>query len=254
MLRAVLLILVAESVLLGAETGEALFRTHCAPCHGAKGDGGRGANLAVRKLPRAADDAALGNIINLGIPGTAMPPTRMTDAERTQLVAYVRGLGRSQPVQVAGDRAKGESLFWSKGNCGQCHTVGARGGRVGPDLTEIGNKRSPSYFRTALLEPESEVPEGFAFYRKVIYMPDNFLRVRALTADGKQVTGVRVNEDTFTIQIRDDSDRLFSFRKDELKELSKDWGKSSMPSYRGILSEPELQDLVAYLASLRGAP
>jgi cytochrome c oxidase cbb3-type subunit 3 len=247
-------ILAAQCAVFGAETGESLFRTHCAPCHGAKGDGGRGANLAVRKLPRAPDDAALGNIINLGIAGTAMPPTRMTDAERDLLVAYVRGLGRTQTVQTVGNIAKGEELFWSKGNCGQCHTVGARGGRLGPDLTEIGAKRSPVYLRTSLLQPEAEVPEGFAFYRKVIYMPDNYLRVRAVTADGKQITGARVDEDTFTIQIRDDADRLFSFRKDELRDLQKDWGKSPMPSFQGVLSEGELQDLVAYLASLRGTP
>jgi putative heme-binding domain-containing protein len=252
MLKAVLSILLALSAASAAETGESLFRTHCAPCHGAKGDGGRGANLAVRKLPRAPDDAALGNVINLGIAGTAMPPTRMTDAERALLIAYVRGLGRSQTVQVAGSVAKGEELFWSKGNCGMCHTVGPRGGRLGPDLTEIGAKRSPAYLQTSLLNPEAEVPEGFAFYRKVIYMPDNFLRVRAVTNDGKQITGVRVDEDTFTIQIRDDSDHLFSFRKDELRELQKDWGKSPMPSYRGRLSDGELQDIVAYLSSLRG--
>jgi cytochrome c oxidase cbb3-type subunit 3 len=254
MLRATLWILAAQSVLWGADSGEALFQTHCAPCHGAKGDGGRGANLAVRKLPRAADDAALGSIIVLGIPGTAMPPTRMTDSERAQLIAFVRGLGRSQPIQTVGDRAKGEELFWSKGGCGQCHTVGARGGRLGPDLTEIGGRRSPAYLRTSMLNPEAEVPEGFAFYRKVIYMPDNFLRVRAVTTDGKQITGVRVDEDTFTIQIRDDSDRLFSFRKNELRELNEDWGKSPMPNYAGKLSEAELQNLVAYLASLQGAP
>ncbi len=254
MLKSVVWILLAQSALFGAETGESLFRTHCAPCHGAKGDGGRGANLAVRKLPRAPDDAALGNIINLGIAGTAMPPTRMTDAERTLLIAFVRGLGRAQTVQAIGNIPKGEELFWSKGNCGQCHTVGPRGGRLGPDLTEIGGKRSPAYLRISLLEPEAEVPEGFAFYRKVIYMPDNFLRVRAMTADGKQITGVRVDEDTFTIQIRDDADHLYSFRKDELRDLQKDWGKSPMPSFKGVLSEDELQDLVAYLASLRGTP
>ena len=85
-------------------------------------------------------------------------------------------------------------------------------------------------------------------------MPDNFLRVRVVTQDGKAISGVRVDEDTFTIQIRDDSDHLYSFRKNELRELHKDWGKSPMPSYRGVFTESELQDVVAYLASLQGAP
>ena len=124
---------------------------------------------------------------------------------------------------------------------------------MGPDLTEIGAKRGSAYLRTSLLEPEAEVPENFASYRKLIYMPDNYLRIHVVTQDGKQIEGVRVDEDTFTIQIRDAQDRLYSFRKQELKELRKDWGKSPMPSYRGVFSDSEVQDVVAYLASLQGA-
>jgi cytochrome c oxidase cbb3-type subunit 3 len=237
-----------------ADAGETLFRQHCAPCHGAKGDGGRGANLAVRKLPRAPDDATLGAIIAQGIPGTEMPATRMIDTERMELIAYVRGLAQTQAAQAAGDRARGEQLFWGKGNCGQCHTVGPRGGRVGPDLSNIGERRGPANLRQSVLDPEAETPENFAQYRKVIYMPDNYLRVRVVTSDGKQIAGARVDEDTFTIQIRDDASNIYSFRKDQLQELHEDWGKSPMPSYRGVFSEAELGDVIAYLSSLTGAP
>jgi cytochrome c oxidase cbb3-type subunit III len=246
-------LLAVQCVAWGAGSGESLFQTHCSPCHGDKGEGGRGPNLAVRKLPRAPDDSALSAIITNGIPGTPMPATRMTQGENAQLVAYVRSLGRSQAAQVPGHRANGEALFWGKGNCGQCHTVGPRGGRVGPDLTEIGARRGPAYLRTSILDPAADIPENFASYRKLIYMPDNYLRVRVTTQDGKQITGARVDEDTFTIQIRDDQDHIYSFRKDELRDLQKDWGKSPMPSYRGVLSDAELQDLVAYLASLQGS-
>ena len=107
--------------------------------------------------------------------------------------------------------------------------------------------------RQSLLDPEAETPENFAQYRKVIYMPDNYLRVRAVTADGRQITGARVDEDTFTIQIRDDDASIYSFRKDELKELHKDWGKSPMPSYRGVFSQSELDDVIAYLSALTAA-
>jgi cytochrome c oxidase cbb3-type subunit III len=120
-------------------------------------------------------------------------------------------------------------------------------------LSAIGARRGPDYLRTVLLYPEAEIPDTFTSYRRVIYMPDNFLQVRVVTADGTRITGVRVDEDTFTIQLRDDADRLYSFRKDELRELHKDWGKSPMPAYRGVLSESEIQDLVAYLLSLQGA-
>jgi cytochrome c oxidase cbb3-type subunit III len=253
-MRPALFSLLLAAALQAAPLGESLFQTHCAPCHGPKGDGGKGSNLAVRRLPRAPDDAALASLIANGIPGTQMPGTRMTAAESAQLVAFVRGLGRTQPTQVSGDRVHGEQLFWTKGNCGQCHTIGPRGGRLGPDLTQIGEKRSPSNLRTSLLDPEAEVPENFASYRKVIYAPDNFLRIRVVTADGNQITGVRVDEDTFTIQLRDAADKIYSFRKSDLRDLQKDWGKSPMPSYRGVFSDSELQDLISYLSSLQGAP
>lgn len=247
-------LLVGACASWAADRGEDLFRIHCAPCHGPTGTGGRGPNLAVRKLPRAPDDTALANVIWLGIPGTQMPGTRMTADENRELIAYVRGLGRSQQAQIPGDRAHGEQIFWSKGNCGQCHTVGPRGGHVGPDLTEIGARRGPEHLRQSLLEPETEIPDTFTVYRRVIFMPDNFLQVRVVTRDGRRITGLRVDEDTFTIQIRDYGDRLYSFRKDALLELHRDWGKSPMPSYRNILSESEIRDMIAYLMSLQGAP
>jgi putative heme-binding domain-containing protein len=177
----------------------------------------------------------------------------MTLDERAQLVAFVRALGKGKAAEVRGDVRHGESLFWGKGNCGTCHTVGPRGGRMGPDLTDIGARRSESYLRTSIVDPEAEVADTFAFYQRFITMPDNFLQVRVVTSDGKKITGARVDEDTFTIQLRDYSDHLYSFEKSDLKELTKDWGKSPMPSYRTMFSDTELQDVIAYVASLPGA-
>jgi putative heme-binding domain-containing protein len=252
----ILLLLLAATILQADDVGGVLFKTHCAPCHGDKGDGGRGANIAVKRLPRAPDDAALASIISNGIPGTQMPATRMTDDERTQLVQYVRILGQNGATQtsagvVKGDRTRGEQIFRNKGRCSQCHMVSGYGGRMGPDLSDIGGHRSPAFLRMSILEPQAEVPETFAFYRRVIYMTDAYLRVRVVTGGGKQITGTRMDEDTFTIQLRDDSDRIYSFKKNDLKELHKDWGKSPMPSYRNSLSASELEDVVAYLASLQ---
>jgi len=176
----------------------------------------------------------------------------MTADENRALVAFVRALGQKPPGHLDGNAASGEGLFWGKGRCGQCHTIGARGGRLGPDLTSIGARRSPSHLRQSILDPEAEVPETFAVYRRFITMPDAFLIVRVVTNDGRGLTGVRINEDTFTIQLRDYTDRIWSFSKSELRELHKDWGKSPMPSYRGAFSDTELQDLVAYLAAQVG--
>jgi cytochrome c oxidase cbb3-type subunit III len=251
---AVMVLAVFMGPLALADSAEALFLAHCSPCHGAGGEGGRGPRLNVPRLLKAPDDAALSAVITSGVLGGAMPGTRMTPEENRQLVAYVRSLGRTETVEFPGNRQRGESLFWGKGNCGACHTVGPRGQRLGPDLTEIGVRRGPSHLRTSLLDPEAEIPDNFSVYRRVILMPDNFLQVRVVTADGKQLTGARLNEDMISIQLRDYSGGLYSFLKSELRELHKDWGKSPMSSYRDTFTEAELEDLVAYLVSLRGSP
>jgi hypothetical protein len=73
-----------------------------------------------------------------------------------------------------------------------------------------------------------------------------------ITRAGRNLRGVRVNEDSFTIQLRDDEDRFHSFRKNELRNLKREFGVSTMPSYK-TLAATELDDLIAYLASLGGA-
>ena len=220
--------------------GKRLFAGHCAPCHGPAGEGGRGANLARATLPRAPDDAALFRVIREGIPETEMPGIwAMIDREVWQVAGYVRTLGSVKSEPIPGDPARGEALYRGKGKCEPCHSVNRKGGRMGPDLTEAGARRSPAYLREALLDPEASVPEAF-------------LLVRLVPRSGERITGIRLNEDTWSIQIRDLSDRLHSFWKRDLTEVNKDRGKSPMPSYRGVFTLVELDDVVAYLASLRG--
>jgi putative heme-binding domain-containing protein len=116
--------------------------------------------------------------------------------------------------------------------------VRGTGGALGPELTDIGARRSAAYLREALIDPATSTPEGF-------------LVVRVTTRDGKKLWGVRVNEDSFTIQLRDSSGRFHSFRKLDLTQLTKDFKAELMPSYRDF-NPAEMDDLVAYLASLRG--
>ena len=219
--------------------GEKLFQVHCALCHGPKGEGSRGPALATAKLSRAPDDAALLKILEDGIRGTEMPGAgAMSDREMRQTAAYVRSLGRVALKPVPGDAARGADIYRGKGNCAGCHSIHGEGGVAGPDLSGIGESRSAAYLRESIVNPGAAVPEGY-------------LLVTATPASGQPVTGVRVNEDSFSIQIRDSTGRSYSFWKKDLAQVERQPGKSPMPSYQGQLADAELTDLVAYLASLR---
>ena len=78
----------------------------------------------------------------------------------------------------------------------------------------------------------------------------SYLVFSVVTDSGQRITGRRINEDTFTIQLRDIENRHYSFRKGELKEIQRLQGKSLMPSYGETLNPSQVDDLVAYLAQV----
>lgn len=219
-------------------TGGKLFEAQCSMCHGTGGEGGRGPVLALPKLKRAADDASLVSVIKKGIDGTEMPNGwQMSDREILLVAAYVKSLGRIPRKPVPGNVAQGMQIYQKQG-CASCHTIQGEGGIMGPSLDTIGLRRSAAYLRDAIIAPEAAVP-------------DSFLQVRLVPKDTGMITGVRLLEDSFTIQVRDYSGKLHAYWKSDLKEILKDRGKSPMPSYKDKLNETELTDLVAYMASLR---
>ncbi len=221
--------------------GKKLYLGHCSPCHGQTGTGGRGPNLAQPRLKHGASEEAIAGVIKNGIAGTEMPGAwQLSDREAALMAAYVRSLGRVDRVDLPGDAVAGRRVFERSG-CGQCHIVNGEGVAMGPELTEIGVRRNAEYTREAIVHPGAAVPESYLY-------------VEIATAAGRTVSGQRVNEDSFTIQIRDSTGRYHSFRKQEMKEVRKFSGRSAMPSYQGRLGEAELDNLVAYLASLRGEP
>jgi putative heme-binding domain-containing protein len=112
------------------------------------------------------------------------------------------------------------------------------GSRVGPDLTSIGVQRTVAELERSLLDPDASVLPQHRFFRVV-------------TRDGTTVVGRILNQDTFTVQLIDSHERLLSFSRSDLREF-KALDRSPMPSYKGILSQGELADVITYLASLRG--
>jgi len=237
----VLLLVCAAALAFGQNEdlahGRKLYEGFCSLCHGQTGTGGKGPSLAQPTLQRAPDGERLVEIIRQGIRGTEMPGAwQLTEHEAQQVAMYVRALGRTPEERLPGDGVRGKALYNSNG-CSGCHIIRGAGSSLGPELSEIGARRSSTYLRTALLDPGAALPEGFV--------------VVSVTTGGRTIRGMRITEDTFTIQLRDASGKLHSFRKSELAKISREPHGALMPSYQGKLSNAELDDLIAYLASLR---
>jgi cytochrome c oxidase cbb3-type subunit III len=248
-----LILLLASALALPAQDtaalakGKQLFSGMCSRCHGLTGGGGEGPNLNRPVLTFASDDQELLAIIRDGIPNTGMPRIRrMTDTELNSLVLYVRSLGRTTSAAATGSPEHGKSLY-AKLGCSSCHTIAGEGGGFGPELTNIGTFRPPDYLRQAILDPGATLPRGVRTIPGRGFL--EFLPVRVVTHDGQEVRGIRVNEDSFSIQVKDLNNQLHSFRKSELQTLDKQMGTSLMPNYTGKVAGAELDDLVAYLWS-----
>lgn len=228
--------------------GAVLFRQECVFCHGFGARGGmRGPDLTTGSWSHGGADAELADTISGGVPGTAMPPNNLTADEIWQIVAYLRTL--EQPItSAAGDPNRGEALFFGAAGCSSCHIVNGRGGLLGPELSTVGSARSRAYLVESVRQPARQLTRNRVFGESVTLKYDT---VTAVTADGRTIVGVPMNEDTFTMQLMDMSERVHSLDKKTLKSLRHE-NRSLMPAYdAGRLGNGDLDDVIVYLQSLR---
>jgi len=239
-----------------AKAGEYEFRINCALCHGlgARG-GGRGPDLTRAQKKHTHSDADMFQVISNGIPGTAMPANGtngqgvgMTDTEIWQIITYIRSQEVKSAGKATGDAARGKQLFFGDGNCSMCHMVDGKGGRLGPDLTGVGGSRTREAIVDSIRNPSRRLAWGLTEGSKEF--PQEYETVTAVTADGKQIKGVTLNEDSFTVQIMDAGEHIHLLEKDQLKSFQKS-RESMMPKYDpDVLSDKEVDDIVAFLTSL----
>jgi cytochrome c oxidase cbb3-type subunit 3 len=228
--------------------GAVLFRQECVFCHGLAARGGmRGPDLTTGSWSHGGTDADLAGTITTGVPGTAMPPNKLTPDEIWQIVTYLRSV--QQPVTAPiGDPKRGEALFFGTTRCASCHIVNGRGGRLGPELSTVGSARSRAYLVESIREPSRQLTRNGGFGESVTLKYDT---VTVVTADGRTIVGVPMNEDTFTVQLMDTTERVYSLDKKTLKSFRHD-NRSLMPAYDAArLAPADLDDVVAYLQSLR---
>jgi putative heme-binding domain-containing protein len=142
-------------------------------------------------------------------------------------------------AQTSGEPANGKLIFEGKGTCTSCHRIKGNGSHFGPDLSEVG-ARSPEQLQTSILDPDAEIA------------PANRI-IRVVSRNGTTTIGRLLNEDTFSVQMIDKTERLLSFQKADLREYGFET-KSPMPSFKDKLSAQELADVVAYLGTFKPPP
>ena len=231
----------------GHAEGKALFRGLCSGCHGGAGRGGKGPNLTDDRWIHGGKDAEIAQVIRNGVPGTTMKKLgeSLKEEQIAGIIAYLRSLASGpgdnhwQPY-LPGDPQLGQQLFFAEkteGQCGKCHTVKRKGGRVGPALDRIASRRSPQYIMESILQPSKDIDPQYE-------------QVQVVTAQGRVLKGLRVNESNFSLQLCEENGRFHSLLKRDLEQFQvlKD---SLMPgNIAERLSVKQLHDLFAFLMTL----
>jgi putative heme-binding domain-containing protein len=216
--------------------GAALFANRCSECHGADAKGNNGPDLTALWLS-GVEDSRVFDSIRLGVADTVMPPSMAPDDELWAIIAYLKSISTVPAfVSATGDSRRGRAQFDSL--CASCHLVRGRGGPLGPELSNIAQVRSREALISAIREPDDIVPTEYR-------------TVTIVSPDGRDVRGIKKGEDAFSIQIVDSDGKLRSFLKDRLEQVIHE-SASLMPAFGpGELSDEELEDLLAYLSTLR---
>ncbi len=219
------------------QAGLRVYSRECALCHGPQGDLVSGINLARGQFRTATSDDDLRSVIAEGRAQGQMPAFALNESELDGVIAYIRaGLDPDGVAIRIGDAVKGKALFEGKGECSSCHRVNGVGPRTAPDLSEIGVTRSPASLQLNLVDPAAAI------------LPIN-RPVRMVTRNEETITGRRLNEDTYTVQIIDSEEQLRSLVKEELVTYEISLEPSKQPT---TLNTEEVADIVGYLLTLTG--
>ena len=239
--------------------GEKLYNETCTACHGKDGTGGElGPPVAAqnRRYLRRTDQEIFDTIKN-GITGTQMPPYsgQITDDNIWRITAYIRGLrGTAYDTPAQGDVAAGEATFWTGAKCGGCHMIKGKGSILGPDLSNLAGTRKVQNIVDALTKSNHKIAADGGTHDSTILPITTYQPVRVTAADGKVVTGILKNEDSFSLQVLGKDDlNLYRFKRRDVKVfydpeslMPHDWDKR--------LSPADFQNLLAFLTRLYVPP
>ena len=273
----------AEAVARGAE----VFARDCATCHGDRGEGVRnsGPALNTKEFLKAAPDALIFNTITDGRPGTSMPAWGQArggpyNAQVIEdLVAFIRSWEPTAPsleeMVYQGDPVSGAVLFST--TCYACHGVSGEGTASGKPLNDpaLLARYDDDYFRDVIargrpdrgmptwgsvLSPmqiedlvafirswEKETPVAMATLGGDVQRGETIFGATCVICHGPGGSGTTVAPRLAESPILHDQQAVYA-------TISEGRLEAGMPSWGKVLSPAEINDLIAYLDTLKAAP
>jgi putative heme-binding domain-containing protein len=143
---------------------------------------------------------------------------------------------------LKGDADAGQEVFLSqKMGCYGCHRAVGRGGDVGPDLSRIGQFRTPAELLESIVFPSSTIaPEYRAF--------------QATLRDGRVIVGLIIREAPGAIHFRTTDLSEVRVRRKDIDDMTPS-NVSLMPEgLEKSMTRQELRDLLEFLSRQRGGP
>ncbi|MDA1276662.1 MAG: DUF1080 domain-containing protein [Verrucomicrobia bacterium] len=155
-----------------------------------------------------------------------------------ELTTYDPALVKSlaEASMRSGNAKRGKSVFLSNlTSCVACHKLDGQGGEAGPDLSLVGDGRSPELLIESLLWPNRQIREGY-------------LATTITTKAGDQFTGYKIRETPDEWQLRDPSlNQIHRIAKADVEQMQ-DLGSLMPEGLTTGLSRDELHDLIRFLA------
>jgi cytochrome c oxidase cbb3-type subunit 3 len=153
--------------------------------------------------------------------------------------------GPASEIEVPGDPEAGERVFrGAKAGCAECHSIRGQGGRMGPDLTDVGASRPYALIKESIVGP----------FKRLQLAGQEGVLIRL--KNGKEIQGVARNRNNYSLQVLDRQGNLHLVSMLDVEQLTIS-ARSLMPDdYGRRLSAQELQNLYAFLArqALRPRP
>jgi putative membrane-bound dehydrogenase-like protein len=157
----------------------------------------------------------------------------------SDVAKQVQRLEELLPTLAAGDVRRGQEVFNSpKAACFSCHAIGYMGGRIGPDLTRIGQIRSERDLLEAILFPNASFARG--------YEP-----VNVTTTSGEVHGGVLRSDLRDEIVLATGAGEELRIDRQRIKDMQPGHVSLMPVGLDQQLTRQELADLLAFLKATR---